>query len=117
MRTAKRKLGKLQNIDYQLGDILELVIEESSYDLVVIHFALHDIPKALQQDRVSRLSELLKEGDLLYIKEPTKISRGMSPERINVLMRNTGSRKRNRKRLKTPTLLSTKKHQSRNDTI
>ena len=90
LKKIKKKLSKFSNIDYKLGDISELQIDASSYDVIFINFVLHDVEKDIRQRTVNSLSRLLKDTGILYIKEPTSKFHGIPVEDIRNLMNQGG---------------------------
>jgi len=88
MKVIKARLASFQNINFLLGDILQLDLNENIYDIILIHFVLHDIDSTDRQDIISRLTLLLKQGGKLYIREPDSEMHGMSGTEIQELMRN-----------------------------
>ncbi len=71
MDTARKRLKKYPNVDFKLGDVSDLDIEDGAYDVVVIHFVLHHVDKNVRAENVSSLPHKLKEGGRLFISEPT----------------------------------------------
>jgi 2-polyprenyl-3-methyl-5-hydroxy-6-metoxy-1,4-benzoquinol methylase len=90
IEVAKKRLRKYPNVDFIQGDILEMQIEEGSYDAVVIHLMLHHIRRDVQQQTVNALARILKAGGMLFIREPTKESHGTPLDGIRELMTNAG---------------------------
>lgn len=82
----KKKLKKYNNVEYYLGDINKFKIKSNSYDLVIIHFVLHDVPIGERKNIIYKLSNLLKKGGKIVIKEPTKENHGMKGFEIKELM-------------------------------
>lgn len=87
---AKKWLKKYPNVEFKLGDISRLNIEEGSFDVIVIHFMLHDTERDLRQNTVKALSRTLKDTGRLFIREPTKESHGIPAEEIRELMTKSG---------------------------
>jgi len=90
VRIAEKRLRRYANATCQLGRIENLGLEEGSFDRVVIHNALHDLPQDERQDAVVELARVLKSGGKLSLREPTKPSHGMSPDEIRTLMSAVG---------------------------
>ncbi len=70
MDCAKKMLSKYENVDFYLGHIAKLDIKDNSYDIVGIHFVIHDIPAESWPEVTSSLASKLKTGGLLYMREP-----------------------------------------------
>jgi ubiquinone/menaquinone biosynthesis C-methylase UbiE len=90
IREAQKKLKDIKNVDFQQGDLSDLLIDENSYDLVTIHFVLHDLPKSIRFEKIKILVQKLKEGGKIAIEEPLRASHGMPVEEIQEIMSNVG---------------------------
>ena len=67
---ARRRLRRFEHVDFVLGDVRTAPLDGASFDLVFIHFVLHEIPASERPATVRRLAELLAEGGRLAIREP-----------------------------------------------
>jgi SAM-dependent methyltransferase len=67
---ARRRLGRFDHVDFVLGDVRTAPLDEGSFDLVFVHFVLHEIPASERTGTVRRLAELMAEGGRLAIREP-----------------------------------------------
>ena len=90
LSAVKKKLQKYSNIDFKAGEISGLDLEDSSFDVIVVHFTLHDIEKDSRQEVARALARKLKDTGKLFIREPTKKKHGMQPEEIRELMTEAG---------------------------
>ncbi|MBN2074495.1 MAG: class I SAM-dependent methyltransferase [Dehalococcoidales bacterium] len=90
VKKAKKRLMRYPKVTIRQGDIREMDIPDSSFDVITIHYVLHDILSEIRQAIASRLSDLLKPDGRLFIKEPTKLSHGIPVEEIRVLFHNSG---------------------------
>lgn len=86
VRIAEKRLRRYPNAKCLLGRIENLDLEEASFDRIVIHNALHDIPEGERKDTVTELARVLKAGSKLYLHEPVKPSHGAAPDDIRTLM-------------------------------
>lgn len=68
----KNTLKLYNNVDFFLGSINRLDRQESSFDLIVIHFVLHDIPSSDRAGVLTDLARLLKSDGSIIIREPQK---------------------------------------------
>jgi 2-polyprenyl-3-methyl-5-hydroxy-6-metoxy-1,4-benzoquinol methylase len=87
---AKKRLAKYDNVECKSGDIRELDISDSSFDVISTIHVIHDIAPTERQSIVRILSQKLKEGGLLFIREPIKKSHGMPVEEIRALLSDAG---------------------------
>lgn len=101
MKVAKRKLKPFCNIDFRLGEIETLPIQDSSYDAIVMHFVLHDIEKSSRQEKVHTLAGKLKRNGKLFIREPIKEGHGIPPDEIREIMQKSALRESGFKMTKT----------------
>jgi ubiquinone/menaquinone biosynthesis C-methylase UbiE len=90
IKAAQKRLKKYPNIDFKIGDITGLSLEDSSYDAVFIHFVLHHIKRDTRQETVKALAHLLKAGGKIFIREPLIMKHGMSADEIRDLMAQSG---------------------------
>jgi len=90
VRIAARRMKKRGNVRCLVGRIESFSLPEASYDVVVVHNALHDI---LTEERVmtaKTLATLLAPGGRLYFREPTKLSHGFPVDIYRSLMHDVG---------------------------
>ena len=87
---ARKRLGKYSNVECKSGDIRELDIPDSSFDIISTIHVVHVISPAERQDIVKTLSQKLKAGGLFFIREPVKKSHGMPVEEIRTLLSGAG---------------------------
>lgn len=87
---AKRNLRGAQNVSFMLGNVSQMQFPQR-FDLIVIHYVLHEIPESQRAGIVSALSSNLKEGGRIRVREPTKDSpHGMPAEEIGEIMHSAG---------------------------
>jgi SAM-dependent methyltransferase len=87
---ARRNLRRHPNVTVLQGDVRDLPLGGASFDLVVVHITLHDIPKVDREPIIVTLAEKLRPGGRLFIKEPTKEGHGMPESEIWGLMATAG---------------------------
>ena len=87
---ARKRLDKYVNVECKAGDIRELDIPDSSFDVISSIHVIHDIAPAERQDIIKALSKKLKAGSLFFIREPTKKPHGMTVEEIRTLLSGAG---------------------------
>lgn len=90
IQKARKRLKKYNNIDCTSGDIRELEIPDSSFDVISIIHVIHDINPGERQGTINALSRKMKAGATLFIKEPIKKSHGMPVEEIRQLLSSVG---------------------------
>jgi len=83
---ARKRLDKYSNVECKAGDIRELDISDSSFDVISVIHVIHDVSPAERQHIVKTLSRKLKVGGTLFIREPTKKSHGMPIDEIQALL-------------------------------
>jgi len=87
---AEKRLKKYPNVECKAGEIGELNIHDSSFDVISIIHVIHDIEPAKRQDKINILARKLKKDGTLFIREPVKKSHGMPVEEIQTLLSNAG---------------------------
>ncbi|MGD9347528.1 MAG: class I SAM-dependent methyltransferase [Candidatus Aminicenantes bacterium] len=83
---AKKNLSRFSNVEYYVEDIRKWDEKNEFYDSVVVHVMLHDIAQKERPQVVKALSQKMKRGARLIIREPTKEGHGICPEEIRELM-------------------------------
>lgn len=87
-RVIKKTLRRFKNVSYLQGLIYELAIPDSSYDVIVIHFVLHDIPTGERGQVMQALTRKLKSGGCLVVREP--LGEGITLENLFQLTQSSG---------------------------
>jgi ubiquinone/menaquinone biosynthesis C-methylase UbiE len=77
-------------VDYKLGDIAALDIADAAYDIVVVHFVLHHVPKDEQQEKLAILARKLKPHGRLFVREFTRADHGTPLAEVRALMSAAG---------------------------
>ncbi len=83
MNVARKTLRRYKNVSYHLDHISQLDLPESAFDVIVIHFVLHDIPAAERPGVVNALARRLKLTGRLIVREPQ--GEGLTPGELNQL--------------------------------
>ena len=90
LETARKELRRYAHVSFYLGEIGALGLESASFDLVFMHFVLHDLPAAERLPVIQTLAGLLTPGGALFLREPLNPSHGMPAAEIQFLMRRAG---------------------------
>jgi len=90
IRIAEKRLRRYSNARCLLGRIETHALDPGSFDRIVIHNALHDIPDDEREKTVAELARVLKPAGKLYLREPVKPSHGATPDGIRALMNGVG---------------------------
>jgi ubiquinone/menaquinone biosynthesis C-methylase UbiE len=88
MNVIRKTLRDCNNVSYHLGSITQLDLPASAFDVVVLHFVLHDISATERQSVVNALARRLKPGGRLLLREPQ--GEGLSPEELLQLASTAG---------------------------
>ncbi|MBU1199774.1 MAG: class I SAM-dependent methyltransferase [Nanoarchaeota archaeon] len=75
--------NRLRNIEFRVEDVLDFK-GKNYYDVIVIHYVLHDIVE--KENVVDILRNSLKKEGLVHIREPTRKKHGIDSENIRLLM-------------------------------
>jgi ubiquinone/menaquinone biosynthesis C-methylase UbiE len=89
---AQRILRGYANVEFRLGDIWTLDLEDDVYDVVFVHFVLHDIPRSDRARALRHLARVLKPGGKIVVREPTGAGHGTPPQEVHRLMIEAGLR-------------------------
>lgn len=85
----QKTLKRYANVDYLLGDINSLNIPDRSFDVIICHFVIHDIPANERQMIVNHWSRILKAGGKVFLREPIG-TEGISIDELRHLMQQSG---------------------------
>lgn len=89
-KIARRKLKKYRNTNFELGNMWELDIKKEYYDIVLIHFVLHDVESSNRIKVINCLKSKLKENGKIIIREPIKMSHGIRAKELREIMLSCG---------------------------
>ncbi|HII02445.1 TPA: class I SAM-dependent methyltransferase [Methanosarcinaceae archaeon] len=88
---ARQRLQKFDNIEFLNGDVRKPGIPDSSFDMVLIHFAFHHVSGHEKQDIMNSLASKLKKSGTVFIREPIDEKGAELPvEEIRSLMKKAG---------------------------
>jgi ubiquinone/menaquinone biosynthesis C-methylase UbiE len=83
MTVIRKTLRRYTNVGYHLGHITRLDLPDDAYDVVVIHFVLHEVPALERPAIVGALARKLKAGGRLVLREPQ--DEGLTPKELRSL--------------------------------
>jgi ubiquinone/menaquinone biosynthesis C-methylase UbiE len=72
------------------GDVRTLGLPGAGYDVVLIHWMLHDVPPWDRPEIVAELARLLRPGGRLFSREPTNARHGMPAAQLRELFTAAG---------------------------
>jgi ubiquinone/menaquinone biosynthesis C-methylase UbiE len=87
---ARKRLKKYSNVECKAGDIREMDIPDSVFDVISTIHVIHDIHPRDRQGTISALSRKLKPGGFFFIKERIEKSHGMPVEEIRASLSSAG---------------------------
>ena len=70
MAVLQRSLKRHQNVRYHCGHIDKLDLPDGTFDLIVLHYVLHDIPAGERPEVLGELVRTLRPGGRLVLREP-----------------------------------------------
>jgi len=70
MRIIQRTLRRYDNVDFFQGNLSEIGLKKKSYDLIISHFALHEIPYKDLPQLFYTFSQLLNTRGRVIFREP-----------------------------------------------
>jgi len=92
MEVAMKKLRRFPNVEYKVGEVMELKIPEKSYDVVNARNVLHHVAESQRLRVMRELSRKLKKNGRLYVREPTRGNHGVPLEEMRALAEKSGLR-------------------------
>ena len=90
IKKAARRLKGYPNVECMVGDVRELDIPNHSFDVISIIHVIHDIAQQDRQGIVTVLSQKLRIGATVFVRERAKKSHGMPAREIRTLFANVG---------------------------
>jgi ubiquinone/menaquinone biosynthesis C-methylase UbiE len=90
IKKARTRLKKYSNVECKAGDIREMDIPDSVFDVISTIHVIHDIHPRDRQGTINALSRKLKPGGFLFIKERIEKSHGMPVEEIRASLSSAG---------------------------
>ncbi len=76
-RTARKTLRAYPEVEFRLGDVRAMGLPGASFDVVLVHWMLHDVAPWDRPTIVVELARLLRPGGRLFSREPTGAKHGM----------------------------------------
>jgi ubiquinone/menaquinone biosynthesis C-methylase UbiE len=98
---ARTRLKKYSNVECKAGDIREMDIPNSTFDVISTIHVIHDINPRDRQGTIGALSRKLKPGGILFIKERIEKSHGMPVEEIRASFSSAGLKETEHKETKS----------------
>jgi ubiquinone/menaquinone biosynthesis C-methylase UbiE len=90
-KVAGRLRGR-DNVHFVHQDVARAPLPKNIFDLVFIHFVLHDISASVRKPVIDALAKTLRPDGRIFIREPTKDDHGMPVEEVRSLMDAAGLR-------------------------
>jgi len=81
----RRRYGDGGWIDFIHADVREAPLVAGSYDVVLVHWMLHDVEAPDRQGVITALARLLRPAGRLFLREPTKEKHGIGADEVRRL--------------------------------
>ena len=78
----QRCLRGFADVEFRLGDVRDMGLPAASFDVVLVHWMLHDVPPWDRPSIVAELARLLRPGGRLSTREPTGTKHGMPAQQV-----------------------------------
>jgi SAM-dependent methyltransferase len=88
--TLRKVLRAYPEVELRCGDIRAMCLPGESYDVVLVHWMLHDVPPRDRPAIVAELARLLRPGGHLFSREPTGSRHGMPAMQVRELFAGAG---------------------------
>ncbi len=76
-RTARKALSANPEVEFRHGDVRAMDLPGAGFDVVLVHWMLHDVAPWDRPSIVAELARLLRPGGRLFSREPTGAKHGM----------------------------------------
>jgi ubiquinone/menaquinone biosynthesis C-methylase UbiE len=90
LNAARKHLKHYQNASFLHGGLMNLNLKPRRYDLVNMHYVLHDVERENRQMLVNEMFKLLRPGGKVLLREPINLSHGMPEKEIKRLFKEAG---------------------------
>lgn len=88
--TLRVVLRAYPDVDLRRGDVRSMGLPDGSFDVVLVHWMLHDVPPWDRPSIVAELGRLLRPGGRLFSHEPTNPRHGMPAAEVRTLLSGAG---------------------------
>ena len=89
-RLLLKTLSGYPNVELRLGDVRAMDLPEGSYDVVVVHWMLHDVAPFDRSSILAELARLLRPGGRMFVREPTAAKHGLPAAQVRALLAAAG---------------------------
>ena len=86
----RKVLRSCPQVEYRLGDVRTMGLWEGSFDVVLVHWMLHDVAPADRPSIVAELARLLRSRGRLFTREPTANKHGIAAAEVRALLAGAG---------------------------
>ncbi len=86
----RKVLRAWPEVEYRLGDVRTMELPEGSFDVVLVHWMLHDVAPADRPSIVAELARLLRPRGRLFTREPTASKHGIAAAEVRALLAEAG---------------------------
>jgi ubiquinone/menaquinone biosynthesis C-methylase UbiE len=89
-KVCRKTLRNHMNVSFHLGPMNTILLPKRIFDVIFIHYVLHDIPSNKRETLITDLLSYLKPNGRIIIREPLSPDHGISEMEINNLFQQTG---------------------------
>jgi ubiquinone/menaquinone biosynthesis C-methylase UbiE len=90
LNATRKHLKDFPNTSFLHGKLTNMNLKTNYYDVINIHFVLHDISRDSRQILVNEMFRLLRPGGQVFVREPLRSSHGLPKNEIKTLFAQAG---------------------------
>jgi ubiquinone/menaquinone biosynthesis C-methylase UbiE len=109
LNKVRKKLKKYNNVEYLLGDILELKIQPNRFDIIISSWVIHHISHEHRKEIIKEFIFSLKQNGRIFLIEYCKKPHGITEDEVFELFSNSALKNSNKYREKNTILFEFRK--------
>lgn len=82
LKATNKRVKSYNNVKGKVIKSFSELVDENKFDVILVHFVIHDFPEEVREDVIKHIIMNLKEGGTLYIREPIGEDHGVNGEEL-----------------------------------